>query len=161
MNYNHTKRCAWCNKQFNSQREDAKFCSSTCRVRYHKEKNKKNNADEMFNDNVSNVSSTLKVLNLKKNVSYSHKYIDLHLYKDLEKIVRNKKSFLKFFLLAHKDEINEMAYELDLFTEEEYGIETDYGSRAIDILTEIEMNPNILSEKMAEIKELTHEFEEH
>lgn len=153
MNYNYTKNCKYCNKQFNSQREDAKFCSSTCRVRFHKGKSKKKNTDETFIINVSNISN---INNTLTNIVEK----DIYGNEELEYMAKNKKEFLKLFLLAHKEEINELIYILDIFSEEEYAELSTLTEKAMNILSELEINPNTIYDKIPEIKKLIIEYEE-
>ena len=153
MNYNHEKKCLWCKQKFYSQRKDAKFCSSTCRVHFHNYNKQKYAINETFDDDVSKITlNDLKVLSvIARNEVYTNE--------ELKFFSEHKDEFFKLFLLAHRDKIYELIFSLNLFSEEEFATITNFASKAIEILIDIEIDPGILPEKMEEIKKLTYDFE--
>lgn len=156
MKFNHTKKCVYCNKQFHSQREDAKFCSSTCRSHFHLNKSNVKAIAETFQPNVLSI----------KNVSKRNKQLfsdivnkDVLYPEELETIVDNKKTFLKLFLLSNKEEIEEIVDDLNLFSEDDYATLSVCAQNAMEYLMQIEENPNIVHQLLPEIKKLTYKYE--
>ncbi len=153
MNYNHTKNCRYCNKKFHSQRADAKFCSSTCRV--HFRQNKSNNIASCKTDE----NEFLNVLNISKNVLkqlLNNFNLDTD---DINELFKNKPDLLKSFLLSHEAEINKLIYELNLFSEEEYASLSIFTEKVMNLLDKLQDSPEKINMFMPEIMRLTSEYE--
>jgi len=153
MNYNHRKNCKYCNKQFYSQRADARFCSSTCRVHFHQNKYNKVSIYGIAERN------SLNVLNINKNVLkqlLANFNLDTD---DINELFRNKPDLLKSFLLSHKAEIDELIFDLNLFSEDEYASLSIFTEKVMNLLYELEDSPEKIIKLMPEIKKLTLEYE--
>lgn len=156
MNYNHTKNCRYCNKKFHSQRADARFCSSTCRVHFHQ--NKSNNIASCKTDeneflNVSNIS-----LN-KRNIINEMFSKNFYTQKEIESLEKNKKKVFELFILSNQDMIEEMIYDLNFFSEDEYANLSEFTEKAFKILYQLEMHPQKINELLPKIQKLTLEYD--